>query len=190
MKKLITLTLSVLSLSTFAADPIRLNGTFTYDGLEHVQTREVEVVSDRLPARVYELITQKYTCEYLARFYRCTKFSQDRSIPAELAAELKTKYQFERFRFKVSEEDVILTNQAPSITEWDIPDTVRTNKEEVKKYHYYLLESGIHKIKIPFKDAEWLLIENENKISSHVMKTIQIDRWKMKEFIILVNFTK
>jgi hypothetical protein len=74
--------------------------------------------------------------------------------------------------------------------EWDIPDTVKTNKEEINKYHYYMLESGIHKIKLPFQSDEWLLVQNEKKVSSHYMRTVTLDRWKMREFVILVNFTK
>jgi hypothetical protein len=190
MKKNLFLVLSVLSLSTFAAEPIRLNGAFTFDGIEHIQTKDIEIVPDRQPARVYELISQKYTCLYLASFYRCTKLSADRTIPAEIESELKSKYQFERFRFQVSDEQIILTNEAPSITEWDIPDVVRTNKEEIKMYQYFILSSGIHKIKIPFKQTEYILIQNDKKISSHVNKTLKIDRWKTKEFVILVNFTK
>lgn len=191
------LALSIISYSTIVAcgpalaeEPYRLEGTFSFENMEHVQTRDVEVVPQAKPDRLLELVKDKYTCEYLARFYRCVKISIDRSIPAELEAEIKDKFRFERFKFKRSQDDVILTNQAPALIEWDIPDTVRTNKEEVKKYHYYLLESGIHKIKLPFKTDEWLLVQNENKVSSHYSRTVTMDRWKMKEFVILVNFTK
>lgn len=182
--------LTFVSLTAFAQTPYRLEGTFSYENMDHVQTRDVEVVPQQKPDRLVELVKDKYTCEYLARFYRCVKISKDRAIPSDLENEIKSKYQFERFKFKTSTDDIILTNQAQAVIEWDIPDTVRTNKEEVKKYHYYLLDSGIHKIKLPFKSEEWLLVHDENKVSSHFSKTVTIDRWRMKEFVILVNFTK
>jgi hypothetical protein len=188
--KTILSTLALVSLSAFAQEPYRLEGTFTYDSMELVQSRDVEVVPNQNSGRVDELRTDKYTCEYIAKFYRCVKFSSETTIPDRLVEQVKKEFQFELFRFKPSMNDMIITNDAPALTEWDIPDTVKTHKEEISQYHYYLLEGGIHKIKLPLKSEQWLLVHNENKFSSHYMKTLQLDRWRMKEFVILVNFTK
>lgn len=191
MKTNILILLMFFSLSALGFAPIRLEGNFTFDSISLELSKDIEVVPASNKTRVEELKNDNFSCQHVAKFYRCSKFLKETTLPEALEREIRTLWVGKKISFKPSEADAVITNDSPAILEWDIPDTVKSGKDEVRKYHYYLLQSKIHKIKVPFNpDIQWLLIQDEGKISAHYLRTVQVDRWRMKEYVILINLLK
>ncbi len=191
MKTLLLLAAVSLTSLSHASEPYRLDGEFTYRNLELLQTRDVEVVPQQRSERVEELRQEKYTCERALTFYRCVKFIKNDQIPEQIKTSVLRRWETARVRFTRGPGNVILTNDAPSLTEWDILDKVRMGSQEVKKYHYYLLAGEIHKIKVPFAtEEEWFLVHDERRIAAFALPATETGKFRFREFVILINLAK
>ncbi len=191
MKTLLIFAALSLPFLSHGSEPYRLEGDFTYQNLELLQTRDVEVVPQQQIERVEELRQDKYTCERAMNFYRCVKFIKNDQIPDRMKSSLLRQWNGVKLRFTRGPGNVILTNDAPSLTEWDIPDTVRKGSQQVPKYHYYLLKDEIHKIKVPFQnEEEWFLVRDERNISGFALTATETGKFRFREFVILINLAK
>ncbi len=191
MKTLLIIAALSLPFLSQASEPYRLEGDFAYQNLELLQTRDVEVVPQQRSERVEELRQDEYTCERAMNFYRCVKFIKNDQIPDPMKASIVRRWDGVKLSFTRGPGSIILTNDAPSLTEWDIPDTVQKGPQEVRKYQYYLLERGIHKIKVPFKnEEEWFLIHDDRNMSGFALTATETGKFRFREFLILINLTK
>jgi hypothetical protein len=191
MKNLIAVIALSYPLLTRAGEPYRLDGEFAFRGLGLAQTRDVEVVPQQEPNRVEELKRDSYTCERAMNFYRCVKFVANDEIPERVAANLLKRWKGATVRFARGPGNVILTNDAPSLTEWDIPDTVQMGSREVRKYQYFLLEGELHKIKLPFRNGdEWFLVRDDANVTAFELTATETGKFRFRELLIHVNFAK
>ena len=191
MKKLIIAFVLVFPLISSASVPDRLEGTFSFSGMELVNAKEIEVVPLQNKERLKELKQDKYTCTVVQNFSRCTKTSTLSEIPEVLAYEIQSRYSSHVYNFTNSTESILLTNDAPAIKVWDIPDTVNGPEGEAQKYEYSILVSGFHKIKIPFLTGNtYFLVNNQEQISAHHFRTVQLTKFQMRAFTILAHFSK
>lgn len=190
-KLLLPILLSFVSLTTWASGPIRPKGLFTYFGPEVVQAREIEFVPSGNQERVKALMAQSYTCKNAGRFFKCTRSFTVTRIPQELLHRVTREWRLTRFNFIPSGSDVILVNEAPSITEWDVPDTVEWGDEVVTTYRSQRNDTGLEKAKIPFKSGTLEFIVSTDKfISTQKSYVFELDKFRQHEYSVEIHFDR
>lgn len=169
----------------------RLDGVFVYTDVDVAHIRDVEVIPYQNSERYGELQKQGFTCEFIAGFYKCVKFIRSAQLPQDLEAKIHQTWVGKAYEFIPGAMSPKLKNDSESLLEWDVFDTVRTNSDVAYSYHYYLLDSAVHKIKINFPAGEqWFLIHGHRHISIYLKKVVRLGKNQRREFDLLLNFTR
>jgi hypothetical protein len=191
MKKLIFTCCAIFSLSLLANEPIKLEGNFTYSGVELSQIRDIEIVPSSNNDRYKELVAIGFQCFLRGNFFSCQKFIKNESLPVILEKEITQTWTGINFDFISRQEFPTNTNESESLYEWDIHDTVKFNNQTVEDYHYYLLkdDQDIHKIVMKFVTGEeWLIVQSEKRVSSFLEKRIHSSKFTSRIYSVLLNF--
>ena len=193
MKKLFITIAASLSLSAFADDYIRLEGTFTFSDIKTAQVRDIELVPMQNRARFQELVSLKYQCIIIGEFHKCTKFQKNEKLPADLQQEMMSRYHGHFYHFSQSEMLPSITNEAESIVEWKIYDRVQSSEGSVSEYDYYLLKSDdhLHKIALRFPEYHvWAVIADQKQIEVPMQKRLSQGQFKTRVYELSFIFKK
>lgn len=193
MKTLFLTLVVLLPLSTFANEAMKLDGRYTYNKVEVVQVRDVELVPSMNTARYNELVKDKFQCFLRGDFFMCQKHLKNIELPWNLNREVTDAWSGRFFEFTPSSLAPAMTNESESLLEWDIFDTVRFEGFHVSEYHYYLLkgQTDIHKIVMNFASGpEWMVVENESKLAMLIQKTVRTSNFKSRVFQLSLIFNR
>ncbi len=193
MKKLMTIIAAFLSLSAFADEYIRLEGTFTFSDIKTVQVRDIELVPTQNRARYQELVSLNYQCFIIGEFHKCTKFQKSENLPSDLHQEMMNRYHGHYFHFSQTEMLPSITNEAESIVEWKIYDRVQSSEGSVSEYDYYLLKSDghLHKIALRFPEYHvWAIINDQKQIEVPMQKRLSAGQFKTRVYELSLVFKK
>lgn len=196
MKNLILLTLSILSLNTFAVEEIiRPEGVYTFSDVKVAQVRDQEIVPQQNTKRYLELMKQKYQCSLVTKFYKCQKHIKNVELPFSIKNKLKKETKDKTFEFVLSPMSPELINQAESIEEWLVFDLVTFDGEQTSEYHYYHLKgsdgSDVHKAMIGFaNNPQWPVIENSKTLYVPIQQVLNNGKFTSRIFELSLYFTK
>lgn len=177
--------------SSFAfasAVPEDLMGTYTYQGqTESLMAREYLVVygfTEKGRTQLQDLMTQGYVCTNTGReIFRCEKNLSSAQVPPAVADRINKKYAGLSIQFLNRVADPYLVNDAVSLKEWEISQTVTFENRTFKKYRYMILNDEIHKIALgdfsasdavyftlsPQKSLQYLYEETEQRAQGYVV---------------------
>ena len=116
-------------------------------------------------------------------------------MPGTLSDKISGDWSKVKVIFKKSASDPVLVNDAESLQEWDVYDSVgisfANKKERAEMYRYYLLNSDLHKLKIETEsDVYYPLILNEKQLSFPLETSVSSGRFNWRTYNIDVVFRK
>lgn len=155
--------------------------------------RDTELVPSMNTKRFNELVADHYDCYLRGDFFYCQKFLHGVFMPEDLKNDMNMLWAGRFFEFIASSKAPSITNESEDLMEWDIFDYARFEGFPASEYHYYLLRGGpeVHKIVINFGSGQkWMVIENENRISMSVQRTVRSSNLKSRIFDLKVYFIR
>lgn len=192
MKTQIIFIASLFSTITFASPVIRPEGIFSFSQTRIAQVKDVELVPRQHAARFKELVADGYSCYSADQFYRCSKFIKDVELPSYIQREMEGRFSWKTFSFIRSANAPELINEAESIVEYKIPDSVTYGDETTNDYFYYFLPgSNIKKAMLSFEqDPQWPVIESESELYTPFQKTVNINKFQKRIYELSIYFKK